>query len=82
MNDYFGEADVFKSPDLTFFGDIYATPQQDVEVIFINYDILKRVFFSNKEMNVMLPKMKKRYHEYFYTLAQRYDVEQKLMRIY
>ena len=80
--DYFGESEVFKLPDLTYFGDIYATNQQDVEVIFLNYETVKRVFFSQKEMQSVYEELKSRFHSYYYTLAARYKVDQKLIRMF
>lgn len=43
---YFGESEILKIIDATYFGDIYASQHQDLEVLFLSYEAMKRIRFE------------------------------------
>lgn len=71
--DYFGESEVIKIPDYTYFGDIYACPHQDVDIIMLSYEAMKRIPFF--ELQTISDENKKRFNSIFYTLATRYKID-------
>ena len=43
---YFGESEILKIIDATYFGDIYASQNQDLEILFLSYEAMKRIRFE------------------------------------
>lgn len=43
---YFGESEILKIIDASYFGDIYASNNQDLEILFLPYEAMKRIRFE------------------------------------
>ncbi|CAI2387501.1 unnamed protein product [Moneuplotes crassus] len=41
--DFFGESEIFRIPDLTYYGHIFVSKEQDCEIMFLNYRAFRRI---------------------------------------
>ena len=77
--DFFGEADSFRRPDLTYFGDVYAI-SSEVELYFLSHENLKRLPFY--EVESMIRNSEGDHSKLNFIICNRYKVEMQDLLVY
>ena len=72
MSDFFGESEVLRIPDFSYYGDIYASSKKDVKIIFIRYPVFRSIFLY--ELEEMSERLRERHKQIQYTLCQKHKI--------
>jgi hypothetical protein len=76
MGDTFGESEILKVPDYSYFGDIYASEKSDTKVIFISYPAFRTIPLY--ELEIIYENMKDYHSKIQYTVCQKQKINPRV----